>query len=147
MRSLKFSVITFILVALISCSDEKHPLRGDHWTVINYWAVWCKPCREEIPELNELNGHPDVLVLGVNFDRKTGETLEGDSKALGLAFRNIADPSEQLGIKRPTVLPTTVIIAPTGGVETVLVGPQTKESIMAVIRPGLTRSSGKKNAD
>lgn len=147
MRSLKFSVITFTLVALVSCSGEEHRLRGDHWTVINYWAVWCKPCREEIPELNQLNGYADVLVLGVNFDRKTGETLEDDSKALGVAFRNIADPAEQLGIERPTVLPTTVIIAPTGAVETVLVGPQTRDSIMAVIWPGMTRSSGKKNAD
>ena len=25
--------------------------------VINYWAVWCSPCRKEIPELNELAAH------------------------------------------------------------------------------------------
>ena len=27
---------------------------GD-WVLINYWADWCGPCREEVPELNHLN--------------------------------------------------------------------------------------------
>ena len=29
--------------------------RTGQWLVINYWAEWCAPCREEIPELNELH--------------------------------------------------------------------------------------------
>ena len=28
------------------------PIADGRWLVINYWAIWCAPCRDEIPELN-----------------------------------------------------------------------------------------------
>jgi len=135
MRSLKQVITTFVLIALAGCSASEHPFQGDHWTVINYWAVWCKPCREEIPELNELNKDADIQVLGVNFDRKTGDALAIDSKTLGLDFNNIEDPSQALGVERPSVLPTTLVISPEGEVEAVLVGPQTAATILAIVKP------------
>jgi thiol-disulfide isomerase/thioredoxin len=49
-------------------------LRGQ-WVVINYWAIWCKPCIQEIPELNALNELPEVTVLGVNYDGAAAEEL------------------------------------------------------------------------
>jgi thiol-disulfide isomerase/thioredoxin len=134
MRSLKLFITAFALGTLVSCSDSDEVFGGDNWTVINYWAVWCKPCREEIPELNRLNGVTGIKVLGVNFDRKSGEALHSDALNLGLEFKNIKDPSHQLGIERPNVLPTTVVLSPSGNVEAVLVGPQTKETILEVIR-------------
>ena len=137
MRSLKHIITTFVLIALAGCSASEQQFQGDGWTVVNYWAVWCKPCREEIPELNELNKDPDIQVLGVNFDRKTGDALAVDSKTLGLDFSNIEDPSQALGVKRPSVLPTTLVISPEGEVEAVLVGPQTAATILAIVKPGL----------
>lgn len=138
MRSLKHVITTFVLIALAGCSASEPSFQGDSWTAVNYWAVWCKPCREEIPELNELNKDADVQVFGVNFDRKTGEALAVDSKTLGLEFTNIDDPSQSLGVERPSVLPTTLVINPQGEIEAVLVGPQTAATILAVIKPGLT---------
>lgn len=134
MRSLKHLTITLMVLLLAGCSDPGRPFQGDSWTVINYWAIWCKPCREEIPELNELNNEADVEVLGVNFDRKTGEALAADTETLGLQFRNIQDPSPHLGVERPTVLPTTLVINREGVVKEVLVGPQTADSIRAVMK-------------
>ena len=134
MRSLKLLITAFVLATLVSCSDSRQLFGGDNWTVINYWAVWCKPCREEIPELNHLNDVTGIEVLGVNFDLKSGEALYADAQNLGLEFENIGDPSHQLGIERPIVLPTTVVLSPSGDVEAVLIGPQTKETILAVIR-------------
>ena len=45
--------------------------------IINYWATWCAPCRDEIPELNELAHElsESLLVIGVNFDQVMGEEL------------------------------------------------------------------------
>jgi thiol-disulfide isomerase/thioredoxin len=104
--------------------------------VINYWAKWCKPCIEEIPELNELDHlHDDITVLGVNYDGATGEDLATQLRDLNVAFPTLdEDPAELLGQPRPSVLPTTLIINPEGELVHSLVGPQTLESLLAATR-------------
>ncbi len=123
-----------MLMGLAGCGENQEPsLPGaGQWRVINWWAVWCGPCREEIPELNQLAGDPSVKVLGVNFDRKTGDALAEDSRRLGIAFELLKDdPAARLGVPRPTVLPTTLIVSPEGVVVATLVGPQTQSSLRA----------------
>ena len=120
-------------LALLGCSSEPTSIVSSQWNVINYWAIWCKPCREEIPELNQLNQVENVVVLGVNFDGKFGEALISDAVDLGIAFDVIDDPASNLNISRPSVLPTTLVLSPEGTLVATLVGPQTAESIMAYI--------------
>ncbi len=120
-------------LVLLGCSSERTSIVANQWNVINYWAIWCKPCREEIPELNQLNQIENVVVLGVNFDGKVGEALVSDADELGITFDIIDDPASSLNIARPSVLPTTVILSPEGTLVATLVGPQTAESIMAYI--------------
>ena len=120
-------------LALLGCSSEPTSIVSSQWNVINYWAIWCKPCREEIPELNQLNQVENVVVLGVNFDGKIGEALISDAVDLGIAFDVIDDPASNLNISRPSVLPTTLVLSPEGTLVATLVGPQTAESIMAYI--------------
>jgi len=105
-------------------------LRGQ-WVVINYWAKWCKPCIKEIPELNELDQHySQVTVLGVNYDGATGEELATQLELLGVEFSMLTeDPAVGLGLPRPVVLPTTIILNPDGEVSQTLIGPQTKASL------------------
>jgi len=127
-----------ILLALLGCAERgEHStdprledLRGQ-WVVINYWARWCKPCIEEIPELNALDQkYSDVTVLGVNFDGATGADLAQQEQALGVAFPTLAeDPAAQLGVPRPVVLPTSLVVDPGGRVATTLLGPQTLETL------------------
>lgn len=129
----------FLLGALGACSDntpQNDPLtthRGQ-WVVVNYWAQWCKPCIKEIPELNRLDSnHDDVTVLGVNYDGLANAALEEQVETLGVAFPTITDPSGDLEVPRPTVLPTSLIINPAGELVKVLVGPQTEESLLEVL--------------
>ena len=120
-------------LVLLSCSSERASIAPTQWNVINYWAVWCKPCRQEVPELNQLNQLENVVVLGVNYDGKVGEALVSDADELGITFDIIDDPASSLSITRPSVLPTTVVLSPEGAVVATLVGPQTAESIIAYI--------------
>lgn len=102
------------------------------WLVINYWATWCKPCIEEIPELNRFaTNHSDrVVVLGVDFDSKQGDALKQSIEKLGITFPVLAeDPSGTLVFPRPKVLPTTVLFDPSGKLHKTLVGPQTGDSL------------------
>lgn len=138
-----------LLLTLTACEPvEFETNRGDsgqfsdfhgQWLVINYWATWCKPCIEEIPELNQLAiDHRDsIAVLGVNFDNQQGEKLTASIAKLGIAFPVLLrDPAPTLAFQRPSVLPTTVLIAPSGELHTVLVGPQTGETLREAMAGG-----------
>ncbi|MEH6542631.1 MAG: TlpA disulfide reductase family protein [Porticoccaceae bacterium] len=103
---------------------------------INYWAEWCKPCREEIPELNQFaRTHSDqVVVLSVNFDGASGETLRAQIKMLGIEFPTLSqDPRIELGVQASGALPETIVLDREGKVFKVLLGPQTEESLKAVL--------------
>lgn len=99
---------------------------------VNYWAEWCLPCREEIPELNAFQEKHQgtVRVVGVNFDRLTGETLAGQVTKLGIDFPNLdIDPRTALNVPVPIGLPETFVINPDGKLVSLLRGPQTLEAL------------------
>lgn len=99
---------------------------------VNYWAEWCQPCREEIPDLNAFQQrHPDtVRVLGVNFDRLGGEALAAQEEALGVGFPTLGvDPRAQFGLPVPLGLPETFVIDAEGNLLDVLRGLQSLESL------------------
>lgn len=102
------------------------------WVLINYWAEWCAPCREEIPELNRLHGERNrsgIIVLGVNYDGLRGEGLVDLIGAMGIRFPVLLDdPRERWDQMLPSVLPSTLLIAPDGTLHDVLVGPHDYES-------------------
>lgn len=142
----KFPLVLFALF-LASCSGEtSYPLvdGGSHsfannqgkLTLINYWAIWCTPCREEIPELNSLaEKHADKLtILGVNYDNVQGEKLRSQLDKLGIEFPSLQnDPRATWSLERATVLPETLIINSNGELIHRLIGPQTAESLEALI--------------
>lgn len=105
--------------------------QNSQWVIINYWATWCKPCIEEVPELNALNRQPDVEVWGVNYDGLQGDALIREAAQLGIEFDLlVGDPSEKIQIERPRALPATVLIDPQGVTRVTLFGPQTERSII-----------------
>lgn len=125
------------LLLLTACAPSAPPgntlqldeLQGQ-WVVINYWAIWCKPCAQEVPELNALDELPGVTVLGVNFDGASGAELAQQLQQLAIQFPTLdADPAAQLGLARPSVLPTTLVLDPSGKLRETLVGPQTLQSL------------------
>jgi thiol-disulfide isomerase/thioredoxin len=135
MRYLACLLLPLLLSACGGPEGKVNSLRLDQlrgqWVVINYWAKWCKPCIKEIPELNSLDqDYPEVTVLGVNYDNASGEELQAQLRQLDVQFTTLAeDPAAQLGVPRPVVLPTTLVLGPDGALRDTLVGPQTLESL------------------
>jgi thiol-disulfide isomerase/thioredoxin len=138
---MRYLLATALLLALSACGPSAtqdtaptlEQFRGE-WLVINYWAVWCKPCIKEIPELNTLDSLPGVAVVGVNYDGVTGDDLAGQVQKLKIDFPILAsDPATRLGIARPSVLPTSLLIDPGGKLQATLLGPQTAESLQAAM--------------
>lgn len=48
--------------------------------LVNFWAVWCAPCLQEIPELKEIyskyKNHPDFFMVGVSLDQQKEVTTQ-----------------------------------------------------------------------
>ena len=129
------ALLASLAALLAGCQPDSESVDGKTWQVINYWASWCGPCREEIPALNQLDAaREDIVVLGVNYDGLQGDALAADEEELGVEFATLPeDPAEKLGQPRPRVLPTTFIVNPESEVVEVLTGPQTEDSILAII--------------
>ena len=48
----------------------KEDLIKNNYTLINFWASWCGPCRIEHPILMKLSAENNLKILGVNFKDK-----------------------------------------------------------------------------
>jgi len=143
---LKMSSVVGLTLLLAACGSEKKVLTSsgeminllpaeNSYLLINYWADWCLPCKEEIPELNQLHQASEknnVAVLGVNYDALVGSALEEQIARMGIEFPVLVeDPRSMFGFVEPEVLPMTVLVDSDGKVSRVLVGPQTLADIQA----------------
>ncbi|MEJ6656081.1 MAG: TlpA disulfide reductase family protein [Pseudomonas sp.] len=105
------------------------------WVVVNYWAEWCAPCRHELPEFNRLaQGNPHVAVLGINYDGVSGDQLSELADAMGIEFPVMGqDFIDSYRLETPIVLPTTYVFNPAGELLHSLAGPQTEQTLLALL--------------
>ena len=54
----------------------ENDLKKNDFTLINFWASWCAPCRVEHPILLKLNKEKNLKLLGVNFKDKKDNALK-----------------------------------------------------------------------
>lgn len=97
-------------------------LRGP--MVVNVWASWCGPCRQEMPVLQEFHAeHGDAVpVLGIDFqDPNTGLAME-QLVDRGVTYPSLADPEGVVQGEplRVTALPLTALVAEDGSIARVL---------------------------
>ena len=59
---------------------KEEDLKRNNYTLINFWASWCSPCRQEHPLLVQLSKEKNLKLLGINFKdkKKQAETFLND---------------------------------------------------------------------
>ena len=121
--------------ALEDINGVKHRLsdyRGK-WVVVNYWATWCPPCLDEIPELVDFHEeHKDkgAVVLGISFEEVGIKKLRQFTEEYFINYpilRSTPGPSGELG--EIPGLPITYLISPNGEIAARQVGSVTAKLI------------------
>lgn len=101
--------------ALKSSSGENLRLseyRGDV-VMVNFWATWCGPCRQEMPLLDEMYSKYERVgfsLLGVNIDENSSKAMNMVAE-LGVSFPVLFDTRKEVSkLYEVDAMPVTVII-------------------------------------
>jgi thiol-disulfide isomerase/thioredoxin len=105
--------------------------------VLNLWATWCAPCRQEMPSLDRLqaaHGGPNLEVIALSLDRGGVEQVEEFYEEVGVQHLEIyRDPKAAAGRALGALgLPTTVVIDQDGREIGRLLGPAEWDSAEAL---------------
>ncbi len=101
-------------------TGKQHTL-GDYrgkWLIINYWATWCPPCLEEMPDLVNLydaRKNKDIMVIGVAFEYTSPKAVAAFVDDMLVSYPIVlGDASIAKKLGKAEVMPTTFIYNPAG---------------------------------
>lgn len=107
----------FVLKDMVGAEHRLSQYAGK-WVIVNYWATWCPPCLEEVPELVALydeRRNKDVMVIGVVFDYEDIPTINHYVDDMLMSYPIVLGNDnivKQIG--SADVLPTTYLFNPQG---------------------------------
>lgn len=102
------------------------------WVIVNYWATWCGPCLQEMPELSALAAmRPHIAVIGLAYEDNTVDELrtfmQAHQTTYPIALIDVYNPPKDFGA--PRGLPTSWLIAPDGKLMRKYTGPVTARMV------------------
>lgn len=133
----------FVAVAIDGAPVDLAALRG-HVVIVNFWATWCRPCRDEMPALDAFyrNYHDrGVDLIGVSVDRR-GDL--GDVRNVMKAYgypAALLTAARSSGWSAPNALPMTYVVDREGRIAAIFtpgVTQVTEATLEAAVAPLLT---------
>ncbi len=109
--------------------------------VVNFWATWCPPCLEEIPEFIKLQdkyGKRGLQFVGIAIDQK--DKIEHFARQTGINYPILTGEADAIDLSRKAgnrlgALPYTLIIDRAGQVVATELGGLTEAKLERIIQP------------
>lgn len=112
------------------------------WVLVNFWASWCEPCKDEAPALEEFqqqHGGSKFTVLGIDTRDLTGDGREF-VRRYGLSYPQLRDGDGDAAHNYGTTgVPENFLVDPTGKVRWVLAGPVDDQYLQEQVEPFLPK--------
>ncbi|MDQ1314903.1 MAG: hypothetical protein QG662_1012 [Pseudomonadota bacterium] len=117
---------------------KTHTLSGykGKWVLVNYWATWCPPCLEEIPDLIALheNKKNNLVVIGIAMDYRNAKQVTDFAEGLLVTYPIVLGTPQIVNQIGPVQgLPTTYLFNPEGKKVAQQVGLITRASVEGYI--------------
>jgi len=107
------------------------------WVLVNFWATWCPPCLEEIPDLVEMYNarkEADFVVIGVAMS-SSKESVISFAKQMDISYPIILGTDKLAAqVGRIEALPTSYLYDPTGKLVSYQTGMVSRDAIENFIK-------------
>ncbi len=133
---------------LTDTAGKTHTLAGykGKWVLVNYWATWCPPCLDEIPDLIALheNKANKLVVIGIALDYRNPKQVTDFAEGLLVTYPIVLGNRQMVSQIGPVQgLPTTYLYNPEGKLVAQQVGAITRAAVEGYIA-SKTAAVGKK---